>query len=152
LRWALVATIVGLGLKLSFDVYRYASYTFEYASIQQESREILVEMFPDSDNVPEGKERFFVQQAINRGQVNSVDLSEFQPLIATVSKVFKRNNIQVESITFADNNLVVACKLNNLSQVDQIDRQINQIRNVSSELLSSNVNDGSVTARYKVSG
>lgn len=152
LRWAVAAFLIGIAVKFSFDLYRYTSYSIEHAAIEKESKQILNKIFPDASRVPSGKERFYIEQGIKKGQVKAVDLSQFQPLISRISKVFKRNGIVFDSISFADDTLIITCQLKNLSQVDQIDRQINNIKSVNSELISSNVNDGAVTARYKISG
>jgi len=124
----------------------------QYKSIHTESAAILGEMFPDANGVPQGKERFYIEQAIKKGQVSAADFSQFQPLLATIAPVLNRNRVQIDTITFSENSLVIVCRLSNLSQVDQIDKQINNIKNIGAELLSSNVNEGVVIARYKVSG
>lgn len=142
-----VLLIGAIGLMLLFNVYRYFSFHAEIKNIDAEQQRIIVEKLPDLAGVSKGKERYMMEQAILRQQDGEQPAS-FVELLATAAKVLRRQKVTLSEVSYRNSQMVLSCNLRDLSQVDMINRLLNQNSRMSSRLESSSSDDGKVTANY----
>ena len=136
-------------LKLGYDTYRYIALHSEIAAIQRESQNVIKNTFPELGDVPAGTERTLIERAIQQRQSPAAKKSVHSAL-AEVAAVLSRNRVTLTSIVYRNEELIVTCLLNNFSQVDLINTQLNARKSISSTLQSSASEDGKVIASYSI--
>ena len=136
-------------LKFGYDTYRYISLHSEIAAIQREAQAVVKRAFPELGDVPAGSERALIERAIQQRQSPAAKKSVHSAL-AEVAAVLTRNKVTLTSIVYRNEELVVTCLLNNFSQVDLINTQLNAQKSISSKLQSSASEDGKVIASYSI--
>lgn len=143
--------IIGFSLllKLGFDSYRYFSLHAEVAAVQAESKAILAKRFPAFKDVALGSEREMMERAIAR--IGGPDKSKsVHNMLAQVSTILSRQRVSLSDIAYRDEELMLTCLLNDFSQVDLLNKQLNRRPNLSASLQSSASEDGKIIASYSI--
>jgi general secretion pathway protein L len=141
--------IAALLLTFVYDTYRYFALHTEISAIDQEQQQLVSQTFPSLGTVQAGKVRFMMEQAIMRmgGRAQPINL----PLmLSEASFVLKRNRVTLGDIVFRDSELILACVLNDFSQVDMLTTQLNARPRIRAALQSSASDDGRIVASYSI--
>lgn len=152
LRWAAIFMGVALSLKLLFDGYEYISLWNEDRLLSKKMVSVIQESFPEVTNVIPTKERFMMQQQMDRLEGNSSTLGQFQVIVAAVAwaRIQTRLDIQISDMRFKSGELVFTCLLQDFAQVDKLTKSFNNNDKITSELASSSAEGGKVSARYRL--
>ena len=136
-------------LTFVYDTYRYIALHSEITAIDKEQQQIISATFPDLGPVEPNKERFMMEQAIMRmgGGPPQINLPM---MLSEVSSVLRRNRVSLGNIVFRDSELIIACELNDFSQVDQLTTQLNVRPRIRATLQSSASDDGRIVASYTI--
>jgi len=145
----LVLIGVAIVFKLLFESYRYVSLNSEISSIRAETRDILVQNFPELGSTAVGAERELMQKAISK--MGGPDRSKsMHSALAEAAKILGSRNISLLNIVYRNNELVLTCMLNDFSQVDMLTKQFNSSPSLTASLQSSASDEGSVIANYSL--
>lgn len=152
LRWAAALLGVAFALKLVFDGYEYFTLWNEDRRLNTQMASVLQTTFPEVTKVIATKERFMMQQQIDRLQGNSSTLGQFQEIVAAVAwaRLQTKIDIQISDMRFRSGELIVTCLLKDFAQVDQLTQSFVENKGIVSELSSSSSEGGKVSARYKL--
>jgi len=151
-KWAAVLVGLALVLKLIFDGYEYVTLWNEDRVLSTKMVSVIQEVFPEVTNVIPTKERFMMQQQMDRLEGNSSTLGQFQDIVAAVAwaRIQTKLDIQVSDMRFKSGELVFTCLLKDFSQVDKLTKSFNSNDKIISELASSSSEGGKVSARYRL--
>ena len=151
-RWAAVLAGLALALKLIFDGYEYVTLWNEDRVLSDKMVSVIQESFPEVTNVIPTKERFMMQQQMDRLEGNSSTLGQFQEIIAAVAwaRLQTKLDIQVSDMRFKSGELVFTCLLKDFAQVDKLTKSFDSNDKIISELASSSSEGGKVSARYRL--
>jgi len=149
--FAVPATMLVAAVLLIFiyDSYRYFALHAEIKIIDQEQQRLISETFPDLGPVQPNKERFMMEQAIKR-MGGGAELVNFPRMMSEASSVLRRNRVTLGNIVFRDSQLIIACELNDFSQVDKLTTQLNARPRIRAALQSSASDDGRIVASYTI--
>ena len=138
---------LALGSVMLYDTWRYFSLHQEVKAIDREMQEIILQAFPEIDNVEVNNELFIMQQAMARRN-NPALAPGLHTLMADTAAVLRRQNVTLSNMVFRDDELVITCELSDFSQVDAINRQLNSRPSINASLQSSASDDGRISASY----
>jgi len=141
--------LLGIGLKLSYDSFRYFSMHAEIAAVEAEAQEILKRRFPVFKTVAGGTERGLMEKAVLRIG-GSDDTKSIHSTLAQASTILARQRVTLSDIVYRNDELIITCLLNDFSQVDIIRKQLNARKGLSVSLQSSASEDGKVVASYSI--
>ncbi len=90
-----------------------------------------------------------MEQAIKR-MGGGAELVNFPRMMSEASSVLRRNRVTLGNIVFRDSQLIIACELNDFSQVDKLTTQLNARPRIRAALQSSASDDGRIVASYTI--
>lgn len=153
--WRSFALPIGLlaaatALIIIYDSYRYLSLHAELSAINAEQRQIITANFPEIEYVEPAKERFMMEQALQR--MGGVQLqASAQSMLAETAAVLGGQKVTLSNVVYRDSQLVITCQLNDFSQVDQLTKELNARPQIRADLQSSAADDGQIIASYTIS-
>lgn len=151
-KWAAVLVGLALVLKLVFDGYEYITLWNENRVLSTKMVSVIQEAFPEVTNIIPTKERFIMQQQMDRLEGNSSTLGQFQLIVAAVAwaRIQTKLDIQVSDMRFKSGELIFTCLLKDFAQVDKLTKSFVSNDKIISELTSSSSEGGKVSARFRL--
>jgi len=147
--WPMLLILLSVGLKLSYDSYRYVAMHSEIAAIESEARSILKQRFPVFKTIASGTERSLMEKAVKR-MGGPDELDTVHSALVKAAQVLSRQRVTLSEINYRNEELILTCLLTDFSQVDLINKQFNSRPGLVASLQSSASEGGKVVATYSI--